>query len=40
MRERARLLGGTCCIERRRDGGTAIRVALPLGAEAAAAADD
>jgi signal transduction histidine kinase len=39
MRERARLLGGTCCIERRRDGGTAIRVALPLGAEAAAAAD-
>jgi len=30
MRERARLLGGTCCIESRRGGGTAISVVLPL----------
>jgi len=30
MRERARLLGGTCLIESRRGGGTAISVALPL----------
>ncbi len=32
MRERARLLGGTCRIESRAGGGTAISVALPLGA--------
>ena len=31
MRERARLLGGTCRIEPRRGGGTAISVTLPLG---------
>lgn len=31
MRERARLLGGTCRIESRRGGGTVISVALPLG---------
>jgi len=33
MRERARLLGGTCRIEGGRGGGTAIRVALPLAPE-------
>ncbi|HYB44464.1 MAG TPA: sensor histidine kinase [Candidatus Methylomirabilis sp.] len=31
MRERARLLGGTCRIESGRAGGTSISVALPLG---------
>ncbi len=35
MRERARLLGGTCRIEGRRGRGTAISVALPLGPERA-----
>ena len=33
MRERARLLGGTCRIESRRGHGTAITVALPLSPE-------
>jgi signal transduction histidine kinase len=32
MRERARLLGGSCQIESPQGGGTRIRVALPLGA--------
>jgi signal transduction histidine kinase len=35
MRERARLLGGTCRIESGSGGGTSISVALPLGTEAA-----
>jgi len=33
MRERARLLGGTCRIESRAGGGTAVRVTLPLSPE-------
>jgi signal transduction histidine kinase len=36
MRERARLLGGSCRIESPREGGTRISVLLPLGAEHAA----
>jgi signal transduction histidine kinase len=40
MRERARLLGGTCRIEARAGGGTAVCVALPLGPESRRAAGD
>jgi signal transduction histidine kinase len=40
MRERARLLGGTCRIENRVGGGTAVSVALPLGPESPRAPRD